>query len=339
MTSKSKRPARTLLGVFAVTAGLLCAACGSSSAESAPKLDELTVVLDWTPNTNHSGLYLAKSEGWYRDAGIALKIIEPGDAGALQLLASGKADVAVSPQEELVPARAQGIPVVAIAALIEHNTSSLLSLAEDGLTSPADLVGHTYGGYGGPLEKALVEKLVTCSGGDTTKVRFAEVGDVDYRVGLERNQYDFVWIYDGWDKIRMAELEKVKVSTIPFDENLDCIPDWYTPMLATTETNVDKKAELLGRFMSATRKGYQGAMADPTSAADSLLAAVPELDRELVTRSAAYLAIRYADDPNEWGLQDTKVWTRFGQFLLDSGLIDEPIDVKKAFTNRFLESP
>ena len=67
-------------------------------------------MLDWTPNTNHSGVYLADAEGWYRDAGLDVKIVEPGDVGALQLMVGGHADVAFSPQEELITTRASGTP-------------------------------------------------------------------------------------------------------------------------------------------------------------------------------------------------------------------------------------
>ena len=340
-TPTPSRPMRAVAaGLAALAFASASAACGSSGGGTAasPHLDKVTVVLDWTPNTNHAGLYLARAKGWYRAAGLDVKIIQPGDAGAVQLLASGQADVAVSPQEELVPARAQGIPVVAIAAIIQHNTSSLLSLAKEGIRGPADLVGHTYGGYGGPLEKALVKKLVTCAGGDPKQVRFAEVGDVDYRVGLEKQQFDFVWIFDGWDKIRLADIDHVKVATIPFRAHTSCIPDWYTPMLATTEHELSTRRAVLARFMDATRKGYQAAMAHPTEAADALIAADPEIDADLVRRSAAYLATRYADDPRRWGLQDPAEWTRFVAFLRTAGLIHTALPTASAFTNELLTS-
>jgi len=310
--------------------------CGGSAGQGRTALDEVTVVLDWTPNTNHSGVYLARANRLYRDAGLDVRIIEPGDAGALQLLATGRADLAFAAQEELVPARAEGVPVVALAAVVQHNTSSLLALEGAGIRTPADLVGHTYGGFGGPLEKALVQELVRCSGGDPSKVRFAEVGDVDYRVGLQKRQYDFVWIYDGWDKIRLAELDGLDVSTIPFLDHTDCIPDWYTPLLATSESAIQKRPDLLKRFMAATSRGYRAAMARPDEAADALLESVPELDPDLVRRSARYLAGRYADDPRAWGHQDSAVWQRFTTFLADAGLTEGEINVDDAFTNQFL---
>ena len=247
-----------------------------------------------------------------------MKIVEPGDVGALQLLVGGQADVAFSPQEELIPARAEGIPVVAVAAVIQHNTSSLLSLADTGIRGPGDLAGHTYGGFGGPLEEALVSKLAACGGGDPDEVRTAEVGDVDYRVGLERGQYDFVWIFDGWDKIRL-EQDGVDVATIPFIDHTDCIPDWYTPMLATTEKELDQRGEVLERFMAATRRGLPGGDGRPDRRRRRAHRRRPRGRRRPRPGQRRYLATRYADDPADWGQQDAAVWTRFAAFLQDAG--------------------
>lgn len=326
--------AAALALVLAGTAG-----CGDDDADTGSTSagrEEVTVVLEWSPNTNHAGVYLAEAEGWYAEAGIDVTIIEPGDAGSLQLLGSGRADVAFTVQEELVPARAQGVPVVGLAGVVEHNTSSLLSLVEDGITRPRDLAGKSYGGFGGVLEEALVRRLVDCDGGDPDAVRFAEVGESDYRVGLTRDQYDAVWIFDGWDGLRLSEVDDLDTATIPFVDHADCIPDWYTPMLATTEDVIAERPEALRDFMAATARGYREAMADPEAAASALTDAVPELDPELVGLSAEYLSTRYASDPAAWGRMDRERWTEFVAFLVEAGLIDEPIDVETAYTDQFL---
>lgn len=332
-------PVRTLLagGAVALVMVLLAGACaGSDHTKNAADRDKVTVVLDWTPNTNHSGIYLAQAKGWYRDAGLDVKVIEPGDTPSLEILGAGKADVAISVQEEVVPARAKGLPVVSIGAVIQHNTSSLVSLRSDGITTPADLAGHTYGGFGGLLEKALVKSMATCGGADPDKVRFVDVGNADYRIGLQRNQYDVVWIFDGWDGIRLADIDKVPLNRMAFAAHRDCIPDWYTPLIATSERMISRRPDVLGRFMAATARGYRAAMHDPASAADALMKASPELDRNLVERSARYLSTRYADDPARWGHQERRVWTQFVAFLHKAGLIDSTIDVDRAYTNRFL---
>jgi ABC-type nitrate/sulfonate/bicarbonate transport system substrate-binding protein len=242
----------------------------------------------------------------------------------------------VSVQEEVIPARAQGLPVVSIGAIIQHNTSSLVSLRSDGITGPADLAGHTYGGFGGQLEQALVKTMTKCGGGDPSKVRVVDVGNADYRVGLTRNQYDVVWIFDGWDGLRLADIDKLPINRIPFIDHTDCIPDWYTPLLATSEKMIATRPGVLKRFMAVTAAGYRRAMSRPAEAATALEKASPELDHDLVSRSARYLATRYTDDPAKWGYQNRAVWTRFAGFLQQAGLIDHPIDVDDAFTNRFL---
>ncbi|MCU1454423.1 MAG: hypothetical protein JWN46_2569 [Acidimicrobiales bacterium] len=327
-----------LAATLAIVASLTVACSSGSSPRVSPAAppDKVTVVLDWTPNTNHSGLYIAQAQGWYRQAGLDVRIIQPGDVSSLQLLAAGKADVAVSVQEEVVPARAQGLPVVSIAAIAQHNTSSLVSLADRNIRRPRDLAGHTYGGYGGPLEKALVRTLTACDGGNPDKVRFTQVGDADYRAGLTRHQYDVVWIFDGWDGIRLGTVDKLPITSLRFADHTDCIPDWYTPLLASSEKMIASRPDVLKRFMAATTRGYQQAMRDPNAAVAPLMAASPELNRTLVTRSAAYLSTRYAATPAAWGRQDAAVWQRFATFLRKAGLVKTDIDVKAAYTNRFL---
>jgi ABC-type nitrate/sulfonate/bicarbonate transport system substrate-binding protein len=328
---------------IAVAGAALLASCsdgGSSpAAEGADDLRPFTVVLDWTPNTNHAGMYLALAEGWYADAGLDVALIEPGEAGSLQVLAAGRADVAVSVQEEVTPAVAQGLPVRSVAAVIQHNTSSLVSLAEDGIERPADLERATYGGYGGPLEQALLERLIACDGGDPEQLEAVDVGQADYRIGLERDQYDVVWIFDGWDGIRLRDLDGLDTNRIAFEDQLDCIPDWYTPVLASsTEVQVERGDDLRA-FLAATTEGYQAAMADPGAAADALLEAAPDLDPALVTASAEFLATRYADDPAAWGRQEAQIWEEFTAFLAEAGMLTEPLDAADAWTNDFLPEP
>jgi ABC-type nitrate/sulfonate/bicarbonate transport system substrate-binding protein len=299
-------------------------------------------MLDWTPNTNHSGFYVAEEEGWYRDAGIDLQILEPSEDGGLPQLAAGNVQFAVSVAEQLIPARAEGVKATSIAAIIQHNTSSLVAPIDRGINRPKDLEGKKYGGFGGELERALVEEMVRCDGGDPSKVAFVEVGNVDYKVGLDRKDYDFVWLFDGWDVIRLRDLDGMGLVTLPFQgggAGADCIPDWYTPLIATSDDLIAKDPELVRRFMAATAKGYEKARTDPDGAAKALLAAVPESDGELVDRSADYLADRYADKGSPWGRQDAAVWSTFESFLRNSGLTTRAVDTSTIFTNDFLPKP
>ncbi len=329
------------LGALAAGAALTLTACSSSPSTDAAsnepqELTPVTVVLDWTPNTNHSGLYLALANGWYQDAGLDVTVIEPGETSGLQLLAAGQADFAYSVAEGLLPARAAGADVVSVATVIEHNTSSLISLSEDGITRPRDLEGKRYGSYGSDLEKAIISSLVECDGGDPSLVTHTPLVSDDFRIGLTQDQFDVAWVFDAWDTIRLREVDGMDVSTIAFRDYFDCIPDWYTPLIATSATQIADNPDTVRAFVETTARGYAEAMNDPQAAADALMAAAPELDESLVTASAQWLADQYADSPETWGVQKESTWNEFSQWLTDGGMLDGDPDVEDAWTNEFL---
>ena len=197
-----------------------------------------------------------------------------------------------------------------------------MSLASAGIERPRDLEGRTYGGWGGQLEEALLHELVSCDGGDPSKVEFVEVGEADYRIGMERGQYDTVWIYDGWDGIRLTEIDGVDLNRIAFIDHTDCIPDWYTPVLASSDDVMADRPEDLRAFLAATRRGYQAAMDDPKAAADAVIEVAPDLDPDLVERSARFLADQYSADPETWEQQDAKIWERSTAFLVKAGMVE-----------------
>ena len=326
--------------------GLLALAACSSGGGSGDGDDaagggtrEVTLMLNWTPNAQHAGIYAAEALGYYEDAGIDLTIVEPADTGVEPVVAQGDADFGIAQAESLLPARAAGVPVVSIATLLPHNDSSLMALADSGIERPRDLEGRTYGGYGGALETELVQRLVECDGGDPDRVEFVEVGNVDYLTGMQRDRFDFAWVFNGWDALAAEEVQDVAVTTIPFIGHLDCIPDWYTPLLLTSESTLEEDPELVRDLLAATARGYELAVADPGRAADLLLDAVPELDRDLVEASTTYHASRFIEDGQAWGHQEAAVWSDFGAFLVEAGLLDEPVDTDAAFTDDVLPGP
>jgi ABC-type nitrate/sulfonate/bicarbonate transport system substrate-binding protein len=330
---------RTLLvrsAVVAAVVPLVLAGCGSGGAggSSDGELRQVTVVLDWTPNTNHSGLYLAQAEGWFEQEGLDVEIVEPGETSGLQLVAAGQADFAYSVAEGLVPARAAGADVVSVATVIEHNTSSLISLAEDGITRPRDLEGKRYGSYESELETALINKLVECDGGDPAKVEHTPLVSDDFRIGLTEDQFDTAWVFDAWDTIRLGEVDGLDVDTIAFRDHFDCVPDWYTPLVATSRTLLDEEPDVARGFLAALSRGYDEAAADPDRAAQALLEAAPELDPELVSASAEWLGPRYAS--GAWGTQRAEVWDGFVAFLEEEGLTEPGFDTDAAWTDEYL---
>ncbi len=337
------------LTILTVALCVLAAGCGDDDATS-PGADgatdparptELTLMLNWTPNAHHAGIYLAEQEGWYADAGIDLRVIEPAyDTGVEVAVAGGAADVGIAQAESLLPARAAGVEVEAVATLLPTNDSVLMSLAADGITEPADLAGATYGGFGGALETELISTLVSCGGADPDAVEQVEVGNVDYLAGLGQDRFDVVWVFEGWDVIRARDVEDADVETIAFEDHLDCIPDWYTPLLLTSETMLAERADVVETFLAVTARGYETVAGDPPAGAAALVAAVPELDPELVEPAVAYYAPRFVADGGVWGEMDAAVWVRFAEFLVEAGILEDVGDVGSAWTNDLLpEAP
>lgn len=315
----------------------LFSGCSNDNAapveEQKDTLKKVSVVLDWTPNTNHTGLYVAKDKGYFEEEGLDVEIITPGETGADQLVASGKAEFGVSYQEGITQARVQGVPLVSIAAIIQHNTSGFASPAEKNIKSPKDFEGKTYGGWGSPVEKAVMSSLMNLEKKDVEKVNFVNMGDTDFFTAVKRD-IDFAWIYYGWTGIE-AELRGETLNMIYLTDYTDKL-DYYTPVLSTSEKMIDEHSDTVKAFVKASSKGYEFAIDNPEEAANILLKAVPDLDSDLVKASQEWLSPRYQDDAAQWGEQKLEVWENYANWMYDNKLLEKKLDSSKAFTNDFL---
>lgn len=325
------------LAVLTVLATLvvgLTAACGNQPAPAAVPLAKATVMLDWVPNTNHTGLYVAVDRGYYKDQGLVVTIVEPAQGSVEQVVAAGQAEFGISLQEQVTNARAEGVPIVSIAAIIQHNTSGFASPLSKGITRPKDFEGKRYGAFGSPTEKQVLDVLMTCDGGDVNKVQFVDIGSSDFFVATQRD-VDFAWIFHGWTGIE-AELRGVPLNYVALQDWAQCVPDYYTPVLITGEQTISDNPELVRRFLAATSRGYQFAIDRPEESAAILVKYSPESNLELVRRSQNWLSPRYAQGAARWGEQKLDVWQAYGDWMADQGLLAKRTDPAKAFTNDFL---
>lgn len=321
----------------AAALGAASTAPASAAATTSPgsSLIPVTVLLDWAPNTNHTGLYVAQEKGYYRDAGLDVKIMQPGEGSSAEtLVATGKVDFAVSFVEWLVHARLQGIPAVSVAAVVQHNTSAFASVKSKNITRPRDFEGKKYGGEGYPMERAILGALMKADGGDVNKLKFVSVGVNDLLTLLQRD-IDIAWIYYGWEGIE-AQLRGIPLNTVMLADWDRAVPDVYSPILITGEKTIRTKPDLVRRFLAATAKGYEFAIARPDEAADILVKKVPELDAKLVHASQRWLSPKYAEGASRWGEQKVEVWQRFADWMYENKLAERRLDGQAAFTNEFL---
>ncbi len=303
-------------------------------------LDERTTVrlmLDWTPNTNHTGFYVAQALGYYDEANLDVEILEPTDLLVEQALDAGLVEFGIGFQEFTTAAMVEGADIVSIAAIIQHNTSGFVTITDDHpISQPADLAPLTYGGFSLPdLENAILSQLLACDKATWNEENYLDIGYVDAIELMERQRIDFAWIFYGWQGIN-AEVSGLDLDSIMLMDYTECVPDYYTPILLTTSQMIDEQPDVIRAFVHATARGYADAILNPEESATILLEAVPELDANLVNASALWLADQYQADAPRWGQQSANVWQDFTDFLIANGIMDGPFDTSSVFTNEFL---
>jgi len=325
---------RSSLVLIVILLIVMFAAC-TPAAPSKTAL--VTLMLDWVPNTNHTGFFVAQEKGYFQQAGLNVSIVQPGEVYAEQAVASGAADFGVSFQEQVTLARATNppAPLVSIAAIIQHNTSGFASLADKGVDSAKGFEGLTYASFGSPFEEPTLRVLMGCAGGDFSKLKIANTGTTDPLALMASKQVDLAWIFYGWQGFQ-AKQQGINLNVVMLADHTDCIPDYYTPILITSEKMIRDKPEVVRAFLKAVSQGYQDAIQNPDETAKILVKAAPELDAALVQASQAWLSPRYQADASRWGEQKPEVWESYSQWMASNGIIDKPIDAGAAFTNDFL---
>jgi len=322
----------------------LCA-CGNTATErnsdataekSTKNSKKITMVLDWTPNTNHTGIYVAQEKGYFKEAGLDVLVIQPPDNGATDLVASGGAEFGIDFQDTLAAAFSSDspLPVTAVAAILQHNTSGLISLKKKGIDSPGKLEGHSYATWDSPIEQAVLKNVVEKDGGDFSRVKLISTYVEDIVAALHAD-IESVWIYYGWDGVK-CDMEGLSTNFLPFAD-MNPTFDYYSPVIIGNNDYMKKNPDTTKAFLSAVKKGYEYAAGNPSDAADILLKAVPELDEKLVQKSQEYLSKQYIADAAQWGEIDANRWNGFYQWLNENKLVDNALDENAGFTMDYLK--
>lgn len=325
-------------------------ACGDNSSDISSKNDnktstenkeltKITFCLDWTPNTNHTGIYVAKSLGYYEEAGLDVEIVQPPENGAATMCAANQAQFALEAQDTMAASldSDEPLPITAVAAVTQHNTSGILSRAGDGIDSPKGLTGKTYSTWESPIELAMLENVVTSDGGDYSKIKLIPNDITDEPAALAAKQTDAVWIFYGWSGIN-SKIENVDCDYWAFSD-INPVFDYYTPVIIASNQFLEESSDISKAFLSATKKGYEYAAKNPTKAADILIAGDDthslEGSKDLVYESQKYLSEKYIDDASSWGAIDSKRWDNFYKWLYENKLTNMDL-TGKGYSNDYL---
>ena len=322
--------------LMALVLSLSLTACGGGeSADSGSALKEVTLVLDYVPNTNHTGIYAAQELGYFQQQGLKVNIIEPGDNDPSTLCAVGKAEFAVTYQENVTYARtaSEPLPIRAIAAIIQHNTSGFVSDTEKGILSPKDFEGKVYAGWQAPSEEAVLKAVMAAAEADFSKLTM--VGATGSGLDAMGQDIDFQWEFEGWafinDRMKGYEMNYIPV------KDLDSRLDYYTPVLITNEKMISDQSETVQSFVTAVKQGYEYAIAHPKESAELMYKVIPDTDSEFLLESQTFLSAQYSLDSAVWGMMKDEVWDGYTKFMEEYGLIDRFISADQQYTNQFIQ--
>lgn len=317
----------------------------SSSSSSGGERTTVRFALDWTPNTNHTGLYVAMQQGWFAEAGIDVEILPFNTAMPETLVDAGIAEFGISFQDSTTVAQASGADIVSVLAVLQHWATAIGVRADrTDLASPKDLDGTTYAGFGGPTEEPLLRTVIKDAGG-TGEFTSVTLGTSAYEA-LYSGDVDFTIPFVAWEGIEAEH----NGTPMKYFEYADYgFPDAYSIVVIGNGGWLSAHPEVAQRFVQILQRGYQFAADNPDEAARMLIEANPGAfaDESLVTESQDMLASQYMKDANgKVGTQTMAQWSTYGKFLYDNGLLVGPDgaplsaepDYSTLFTDEYLSS-
>lgn len=323
--------AASLCGALGLAAG-----CGEKDESvSAGDAEQFELALDFFVNPDHAGIYAALENGRFEEAGLDVTPRVPSDPSApIKLVAAGRADLAISYEPEVLLARDQGLPVVAVAALVSDPLTSLISLPDAGITEASDLRGKTIATAGIPYQAAFLDRILR-----DARVDASDVDQVDVGLGLEpavlSGKADAM--LGGFRNIEGVSLTErgEKPRVVPVDKL--GIPTYDELVLVANSDRVAEDPEAIRLFIAALERGTEDAVDDPEAATDAVLEAGDGLDPKLTEAEIeATLPLLGSRGQDPYGFMDETEWDEFAGFLADEGFIEARPEPGEAFTNELL---
>jgi putative hydroxymethylpyrimidine transport system substrate-binding protein len=308
---------KKLVLLVAVFASIFIAACGSSDPE------DIVVTLDWFQNANHAGIYEAVDKGYFEDEGLNVSVVPPADPSAiLALIASGESDFAMFYQPDLLQARNEGVPVVAVAGVVQRPLNSMMALKSSGITRPADLAGKKVGTPGLPWNEAMLTTMLEADGLTRDDVELVDVGwtlNQSLMAGTVDAVIGVYWTHE----LIVLENEGHETNVLlPDDWG---VPSYYELILVTSEKTVKDRPEMVEKFVKAFNKGYAQALDDPQGSIDTLIRLNPDAEiDESVDRAGVDLLVPLWESTGQpFGSLSPERWTSLADWMKAQSLLDD----------------
>ena len=324
-----KKTILIIISLFMIVASVMITGCGPAEIKEPP--DKVTVQLKWFHQVQFAGFYAADQKGFYKEEGIDATLLP---SAYLELdtviddLLNGTTDFAIRGGDEVLTARADGKPIIAIAITFHINPWVYATLKESGIEKPQDFVGKK-------LMISLDGKIIHQAVMRQMEINPEDVELVPYVFTTEplaTGQVDVQQMYQP-SLGQSYEMEGYELNYIwPNDYKVK----FYADTIFTTEQMIEEKPEIVERFLRATLKGWRYAIENPDEAADFALKYDPTLEEEVQkSKMEAQIPLIHTGEA-EIGWMVDSVWEGMHQMLLDGGILTQPINVTEAYTMEFL---
>lgn len=321
---------RTLVQGAAAATVLGAAGLRTLPAVSAQDRAKVSLALDWYPNANHAGIYVALDKGYFTEAGLDVEVFTPADpTTVLQTVGAGRDTFGISYMNDVLQARVQHVPVVSVAAFSQHPLNCLMVLASSDIKTPADLKGKTIGMAGVPADEAAIDTILRRAGLTSDDVETVDVG-YDLMPAVLSGRVDAViGVYWTHETI-LAEQEGTPVRYFRVEDY--GVPNYYELVMVAGESTIADQEDVVRAMCGAMRKGYEAAAADLDGALKILMKASPDLDAEVERKGLDLLAPMWTDNGKvAWGTQEPDVWETYAAWAEDEGFLEPGLAVDEAF--------
>ena len=296
------------------------------SCSSENEINKVSLALDWYPNSNHAGIFYAKDKGYFLDEDLDVEVYTPSDPSSiLQTVASGRDQFGISYQPDLLLARSEGVPVVAISSIVKTPLNSIMTLKKSGISDPSKLKGKTIGYPGIPLNIGILQSILEGQGLTIDDVNLVDVG-FDLVPALLSSRVDAVigafWSHESI----LIELEGEEVNILKFQDW--GIPEYHELVLVTSEKYLYENKEIVESFVKSFRKGFEGSIESNSESMESLISAYPEINVELETKGIKLLVPLWIESMNSNNMES---WHKFGDWMKEKGLIDSGLIIEDSF--------
>ena len=312
---------------------------------------KLTLALDWTPNVNHAGLYVALINGYYKNAGLEIEFISTEvdnyTKKPIERLAAKEVDFAMGPSEHLITYRKlkePALPILAVATIMQEETSAFVTLASSGIDRPAQLDGKTFAGYKTVLETNLITEMIRNDGGEG-KINLITPPRLSVFEGFLAGQADTCWVFMPWEGV-IAEHRGMALNA--FYLNDYGVPYGYSPLIMVHEEMLAEKEEAYRKFLQATQKGYEEAAQNPESTTELLVKNIDHAnfeDKVFIRKTMQTIAPSLLNSEGKWGIMKHEKWERYTHWLIEHEMLrladgrflnKDDVEVKDFYTNQFL---